>query len=327
MKVDSTVLTTISTDSPRGSIRDGFGKALAELGTENEQVVAVSADLTESTRLNYFKEAFPKRFVQVGVAEQNLIGVAAGLAMVGKIPFAASFAVFNPGRSWDQIRVSVCYSNLNVKVVGGHAGITVGPDGATHQALEDIAITRVLPNMTVVIPCDENQAAAATKAVAKHVGPCYLRLSRATPVTITSPETPFEIGKAQLLKEGTDITLIATGIMVEHALVAAQELQKNHSISAEVINMHTIKPLDKQALLRTAKKTGKVITLEEHQQIGGLGSAVAEFLSQEYPVPIKIIGIDDTFGESGTSDELLSKYGLNNAQIMKQILDFFSKNS
>lgn len=318
VKVDTTLLTTITEKSERGSIRDGFGKALAELGAQNEQVVAVSADLTESTRLNYFREAFPKRFVQVGVAEQNLIGVAAGLALAGKIPFAASFAVFSPGRSWDQVRVSVCYSNLNVKIIGGHAGLTVGPDGATHQALEDIAITRVLPNMTVIVPCDENQTAAATRAIAKHEGPCYLRLSRAKPIKITTPETPFEIGKAQLIKEGTDITLVATGIMVEHALFAAQELQAKHNISAEVINMHTIKPLDTKTLLTTTKKTGKVITVEEHQKIGGLGSAVAEFLSQEFPVPMSIIGIEDTFGESGDADDLMTKYKLTVEEIVHQ---------
>jgi len=318
VKVNSSLQTTITEKSERGSIRDGFGKALAELGATNEQIVAVSADLTESTRLNYFQEAFPKRFVQVGVAEQNLIGVSAGLALAGKIPFAASFAVFSPGRSWDQVRVSVCYSNLNVKIIGGHAGLTVGPDGATHQALEDIAITRVLPNITVIVPCDENQTAAATKAIAKHVGPCYLRLSRAKPVKITTLDTPFEIGKAQLLKEGSDITFVATGIMVEHALLAAQELQAKHNVSVEVINMHTIKPLDTQALLTTAKKTGTVITIEEHQKIGGLGSSVAEFLSQEYPVPMQIIGIQDTFGESGDADDLMEKYGLTVQEIVNQ---------
>lgn len=310
----------LSTQTPRGSIRDGFGKALAELGAENEQVVAVSADLTESTRLNYFQEAFPKRFVQVGVAEQNLIGVAAGLALAGKIPFAASFAVFSPGRSWDQIRVSVCYSNLNVKIIGGHAGLTVGTDGATHQALEDIAITRVLPNMTVIVPCDENQTAAATRAIAEHNGPCYLRLSRATPITITTPETPFKIGTAQLLKEGSDVSIIACGVMVETALFAAQELAEKHNLSAEVINMHTIKPIDTKTLLATATKTGKVITLEEHQQAGGLGSAVAEYLGQNHPVPLKIIGVQDTFGESGEAEELMKKYRLDVEAVVKSVL-------
>lgn len=302
---------------PTGSIRDGFGKALADLGKENDAIVAVSADLTESTRLSYFKTAFPERFVQVGVAEQNLIGVSAGMALAGKQPFAASFAVFSPGRSWDQIRVSVCYSNLNVKIIGGHAGLTVGPDGATHQALEDIAMMRVLPNMIVVVPCDEDQAAAATRAIADHTGPAYLRSSREKPIKITTPNTPFEIGKAQLLREGSDVTLIATGIMVQKSLLAARELAKEN-ISARVINMHTIKPLDTEAILSAAQETGKIITVEEHQQAGGLGSAVAEFLGQHHPTPLKIIGVNDTFGESGESEELLEKYGLGVSEIVAQ---------
>lgn len=303
---------------PTGSIRDGFGKALAELGSLKSEVVVLSADLTESVRAHWFKEKFPKRFVKVGVAEQNLVGISAGLALAGKIPFACSYATFSPGRSWDQIRVSVCYSNANVKLIGGHAGITVGPDGASHQALEDIAITRVLPNMTVVVPADEHQAFAATKAIAQHDGPCYLRLSRIKSDLVTSSKTPFELGKAQILRTGHDVTIIATGIMVAKAMETARALTRHH-ISAEVINMHTIKPLDTNTIMQSVRKTNAVVTAEEHQITGGLGSAVSEFLSENHPVPIVKVGVRDTFGESGEADELMRKYGLEVTDIAQAV--------
>lgn len=304
---------------PNASTREGFGQAMVELGEKNKNVVALCADLTESLRLTAFKNSFPERFVEVGVAEQNLVGVSAGLALAGKIPFAGSFAVFSPGRSWDQLRVSVCYSNLNVKIIGGHAGLTVGPDGATHQALEDIAMTRVLPNLTVVVPCDAEQTRAATHAIAKHVGPCYLRLGRDKTPTITKPDTPFTLGKAQVLEEGSDVTIIACGVMVAAALAAAKSIRQYNKIKVRVINLHTIKPLDKSVIVKAAMETKCIVTAEEHQMAGGMGSAVAELLSEHYPVPIIRVGVKDTFGESGQSQELLTKYGLTQNDIEKAV--------
>ncbi len=314
-------LTDYSHHPQKQAIRDGFGRAMLELGRDEERVVALCADLTESLRLTEFQKKYSHRFIQVGVAEQNMMGLATGLALEKKIPFAASFAVFNPGRNWDQLRVGVCYSNLNVKVIGGHAGLTVGKDGATHQAMEDIAITRVLPNMTVVVPCDYEQARLATHHIAKHNGPVYLRLSRYSPVTITSPQTPFKIGKAQVLREGTDITIIATGIMVSQAMLAADTLAKQN-ISAEVINLHTIKPIDTKTIINSAKKTGRIITVEEHQITGGMGSAVAEVLSENFPTKIKRIGMNDSFGESGKADDLLEKYSLTDQNVVKEAVNF-----
>lgn len=304
--------------------RNGFGEELALLGASNENIVALSADLTESTRVHLFKEKFPERFFQVGVAEQNMIGIAAGLALEGKIAFAASYAVFSPGRSWDQVRVSVCYSNLNVKIIGGHAGLSVGPDGATHQALEDIAITRVLPNMKVVVPADYEQAKKATRAIALDASPTYLRLGRAGFPSFTLPDTEFELGKANIYKEGTDVTIIACGIMVHEALLAAKMLELK-GISAEVINVHTIKPLDTQTIIKSAQKTKKVITVEEHQISGGLGGAVSECLSEHYPVPIKRLGVADSFGESAEPQELLEKFGLTKENIAIQAEELVGK--
>lgn len=298
--------------------RDGFGHALVDLATGNESVVGLCADLTESTRMHWFAEKFPERFVEVGIAEQNMMGVAAGLALEGKIPFAASYAVFSPGRNWDQVRVSVCYSELNVKIVGAHAGISVGPDGATHQALEDIAITRVLPNMTVVVPADSTEAAKATVAIGNHLGPSYIRLGRSKLPVFTAPGNHFEIGKANVLKEGNDVTIVACGSMVYQALLAAAELEGN-GVSAEVINMHTIKPLDVDTLIASARKTGKVVTAEEHQITGGLGSAVAEALAENYPVMIKRVGMKDSFGQSGSPDELFEHYGMSKDGILKAV--------
>ncbi|MFZ5424258.1 MAG: transketolase family protein [Patescibacteria group bacterium] len=288
--------------------RDGFGEGLVLAGDENENVVAVCADLTESVRINKFAEKYPNRFFQVGVAEQNLAGVSAGLALNGKIPFAGSFAVFNPGRNWDQVRVSIAYTNANVKIIGSHAGFSNGPDGATHQALEDIALTRVLPNFTVLSPCDSVEAKKATQAAAKINGPVYIRLARNKTPIITTENTPFEIGKANIFVKGSDLTLISTGPIILEALKAAKEVKSKYQLSVEVINLHTIKPLDEKTVLESVKKTGKVVTVEEHQIAGGMGSAIAELLSEKFPVPIKRIGAHDTFGESGLPDQLLEKY-------------------
>lgn len=296
-------------------IRDGYGKGLVELGKKNTDVVVLSGDLTESTRTHWFKEQFPKRFIELGVAEQNMMGIAAGLALSGKIPFVSSYAVFCPGRNWDQLRVSVCYNEAPVKIAGAHAGISVGPDGATHQALEDIAITRTLPNLTVIVPCDAIEAQKATIAAAPIKGPVYLRFGRAKTPVITTEQTPFKIGKAEIYREGTDVAIIACGIMVYEALVAAERLAKQ-GISAMVINCHTIKPIDKQTLIAAAKKTGAIITAEEHQIHGGLGSAVAEVVCQHAPVPMRIIGVQDRFGESGEPQELLTSFGLTSKEIV-----------
>ncbi len=313
-------------DPETGSIRDGFGTGLVKLAEANDHVVALCADLTESVRMNYFEQTFPDRFVQVGVAEQNLVGLAAGMALAGKIPFAASFAAFSPGRSWDQLRVSVCYSNLNVKIIGGHAGLTVGEDGATHQMLEDIALTRVLPNLTVIVPCDQAQMEKATIAVGNMIGPVYLRSSRYSPLKLTTDKTPFEIGQAQIFQEGKDVTIIACGMMVAEAMKAADELLES-GISAEVINLHTIKPLDTATILNSVKKTGKVVTVEEHQKAGGMGSAVAEFLAEHYSVPLKMIGVNNTFGESGAADALLTKYQLTHHDIVTATHQILNKNN
>ena len=300
------------------SCRDGFGEALLELGRKSKDVVVVSADLAESTRCLEFGNKYPGRFFEVGVAEQNMAGVAAGLALEGLTPFICSFAVFSPGRNWEQIRVSICYNNVNVKIVSSHAGLNVGEDGATHQALEDIALMRVLPNMTVIAPCDFEETKKATLAAAKIKGPVYIRYGREKTPVITSKQSKFQIGKANILRQGKDVTIIACGPMVYEALVAADELAKQ-KISAEVINCHTIKPLDKATIINSAKKTKKVVTIEEHEVNGGLGSAVAEVLSQNYPVPIKILGVPDKFGESGTAQQLLNKYNLNFKGIINAI--------
>jgi transketolase len=295
--------------------RDGYGRALVQLGKKNKNVVALCCDLTDSTRVAWFKEKFPKRFVEIGVAEQNMAGIAAGMATMGKIPFISSYAVFSPGRNWDQIRVSICYSKLNVKIEGAHAGISVGPDGATHQALEDIAIMRVLPNMTVIVPADANQAEKATLEAGKITGPVYLRFGREKIPLFTTLKTPFKIGKADIYHEGTEVCIIACGLMVYEAMIAAEKL-KAEGISAMVINCHTIKPLDVKTLVAAAKKTGAVVTAEEHQIHGGLGSAVAEALSMHHPVPIEMVAVKDSFGESGTQKELLEKFGLTHKDII-----------
>jgi transketolase len=290
-------------------IRKGFGRGLLEAGKKNENVVAACADLTDSTQMSLFAKEFPERFTQIGVAEQNLVTVGAGLAAMGKIPFVSSYAAFSPGRNWEQIRTTICLNDRPVKIVGSHAGVSVGPDGATHQMLEDIALMRVLPNMVVIAPCDSIEAEKATMAMAKDKRPNYLRLAReATPV-ITTADTPFAIGKAYVFEKGADITLIATGTMTYHALVAAEKLYKD-GIEAEVIHVPTIKPLDAETILKSVRKTGAVVTAEEGQIIGGLGGAIAELLAEEHPVPLKRIGMQDRFGESGAPEQLLEHFGL-----------------
>lgn len=295
--------------------RDGFGEGLLEAARANDQVVGLTADLAGSTKMDAFAKEFPERFVQVGVAEQNLVTVASGLAHEGKIPFASSFAQFSPGRNWEQIRTTICYNNRGVKVIGTHAGLSVGPDGATHQALEDIAITRALPNMRVIVPVDSLQAKRATMAVALDDKPVYIRLAREKSPIFTTLDTPFEIGKADIYHEGTDVTVIATGPLVYEALQAAYQ----SDVSVEVVAVHTIKPLDADTIIASAKKTGAVITVEEHQVNGGLGGAVAEVLGEQYPVPLYRIGVQDSFGESGEAAELWEKYGLTTEHILTQI--------
>lgn len=295
-------------------VRAGFGRGLLEAGKRNENVVAACADLTDSTKMGDFARAFPERFVEIGVAEQNLVTVGSGLAAMGKIPFVSSYAAFMPGRCWEQIRTTICLNDQPVKLVGSHAGVSVGPDGATHQMLEDIALMRALPNMVVISPCDSVEAEKATLAMAQDSRPNYLRLAReATPI-ITTADTPFEIGKAYIFREGSDVTLIATGTMTYHALMAAEKLAKG-GVSAEVVHVPTIKPLDAETILKSVRKTGCVVTAEEAQIIGGLGGAIAELTGENYPVPLKRIGMQDCFGESGEPNQLLTHFGLDATHI------------
>ena len=301
--------------------RQGYGEGVVELGKKNEKVVVLCCDLTDSTKAGMFKEKYPERFVQVGVAEQNLAGLGAGMAMTGFVPFISSYAVFSPGRNWDQVRVSICYNNANVKVVGAHAGISVGPDGATHQALEDIAIMRVLPNMTVVAPSDAIETRKATIALGQMTGPAYIRFARSESPVFTTEKSPFKLGQAEILSKGDDVSIIASGPLVYEALRAAQELKKKHKIRAEVINNHTIKPLDTKTIRDSAKKTRAVVTVEEHQIYGGMGSAVSECLSEHNPVPIRFVGMPDSFGESGEPEELLEKYGMTKEKIIASVFD------
>lgn len=302
------------------SMREGFGQGLSLAGEEDEKVVALTADLRRSLKMDEFAAKFPQRFIEVGVAEQNLVTVASGIASCGKIPFACSYAVFSPGRNWEQIRTTICINNQPVKIIGSHAGISAGPDGATHQALEDIAITRVLPNMVVISPCDAIETRKAILAMVKLDKPCYLRFPRNEVPVVTTEDCPFEIGKSEIFCEGKDVTILATGEMVYYALLAAKELQM-HNISVRVINIHTIKPLDNKLILKAAEETRALVTVEDHQIAGGLGSAVAELVSQNFPVPIKMIGIEDKFGESGQSTELLIKYGLTKEKIIQGVLN------
>jgi len=300
--------------------RDGLGNGTVEAGKENKNVVVLSADLGDSTRASWFQKEFPDRFVEVGVAEQNLATVAAGMAAVGKIPFIASYAAFSPGRNYEQIRTTIALNDVPVKVCGMHAGISVGPDGATHQMLEDIAMMRALPNMIVVVPADAEEGRKAVVASAKNGKPTYLRFGRDKVATFTTPETPFEIGKAYYLwkPEKADVAILAAGHLVYEALLAAKSLEGN-GISVSVINSHTVKPLDEKTILEAVKDAGAVVTVEEHQVAGGFGSAVAEFLAQNYPVPMEFVGMHNAFGQSGEPQELLHHYGLDAKGIEKAV--------
>ncbi len=296
--------------------RDAYGKALARYGAEYPELVVLDADLTGSTKTSLFADQYPERFIEMGIAEQDMIGTAAGLAAAGKIPFASTFAIFATGRAWDQVRNSVAYPQFNVKIAATHAGLTVGEDGATHQALEDIALMRVIPGMTVVVPADAVEAEQAVKALIEHVGPAYLRLGRGKVPVVLDVDYQFRLGQAVTLRLGEDLTIMACGIMVAPALEAAAELAKA-GISARVLNVSTIKPLDKAAVLQAARETGAIVTAEEHNVIGGLGSAVAECVVQAHPVPMRRIGVQDSFGQSGTPDALLEEYGLTAAAIVQ----------
>lgn len=309
-------LVNIDDELEKEAIRKGFGRGLLEAGKRDENVVAACADLTESTQMNLFANEFPKRFVEVGVGEQNLVTVGSGMASQGKIPFVSSYAAFSPGRNWEQIRTTICLNQQPVRIVGSHAGVSVGPDGATHQMLEDIALMRVMPNMVVVSPCDSVEAEKATLALAEDkIRPAYLRLSREPTPIITTDKTPFELGKSYVFAMGSDVTIIATGTMTYQALKATEMLFK-HGIDAEVIHVPTIKPLDNVTILQSVKKTGAVVTVEEAQIAGGLGGAIAELLGEELPTPIKRVGIRDRFGESGNPDELLEHFGLSAKHIV-----------
>lgn len=296
-------------------IRRGFGEGLLAAGEENERVVGLCADLTESAQMHLFKQKFPERFVEIGIAEQNLAAVASGMAAMGKIPFIASYAMFSPGRNWEQIRTTVCYNNRPVKIAGSHAGVSVGPDGGTHQAIEDIAITRVIPRMVVISPCDAIEAKKATLAIAKTDAPTYLRLAREKTPVITTIDTPFEIGKAQVfwqpITKTPDVGIIATGALVHKAIQVARDLEKE-KIAATVLNLSTIKPLDERAILNLAEAAKALVTVEEHQIAGGMGSAIAELIAAKAarPVPIEFVGVRDQFGQSGTPTELVEHFGL-----------------
>ncbi|MDQ1265495.1 MAG: transketolase [Bacteroidota bacterium] len=290
--------------------RHGFGEALVTLGEKYDNVVVLGGDITGSVMTSYFQKRFPERFFSIGIAEANATTIAVGMALSGKIPFFASYSAFSAFRNSDQLRISVCYNNANVKIGGGHSGITVGPDGATHQSLEEIAFLRTLPNMTLIVPCDFHETRKATFAAGEMKGPAYIRFGRSAVPMFTTDETPFEIGKAQVLREGSDIAIIACGILVWEALLAAEKLQKNKGISARVINNATIKPIDYITITNAAMECGAIVTAEEHQVHGGLGSAVAEVVVKNYPVPMEFVGVKDRFGESGEPEELMKIFGL-----------------
>ncbi len=304
--------------------REAYGKALVKLGEINEKVVVLDADLSKSTKTADFKKAFPDRFFNMGIAEQNLIGAAAGLSTAGKIPFASTFAMFAAGRAFEVIRNSVCYPKLNVKICATHAGLTVGEDGASHQSVEDVAIMRSIPNMTVIVPADGVETEKVIFEIAKYHGPVYVRLGRAAVPNLFGESYEFEIGKGVQVKEGMDATIIACGIMVNEA-VKAQAILKEEGIEVRIINMATIKPIDKEIIIKAAKETGAIVTAEEHNIIGGLGSAVSEVVGENYPVPVKMVGVKDTFGESGTPNDLLEKYGLTANEIVKAVKEAMNK--
>jgi transketolase len=303
----------------KNDTRSGFGAGLLELGKSNPNVVALCADLTGSLKMDAFEKEFPERFFQTGIAEANMMGIAAGMTIGGKIPFTGTFANFSTGRVYDQIRQSIAYSGKNVKICASHAGLTLGEDGATHQILEDIGLMKMLPGMVVINPCDYNQTKAATIAIADYDGPVYLRFGRPKVVNFTPADQKFEIGKAVILKEGKDVSIFATGHLVWKALHAAKQLQEQ-GIDAEVINIHTIKPLDEEAVLNSVRKTGCAVSAEEHQYNGGLGDSIAQLLSRKMPKPLEFVGVNDSFGESGTPEELLAKYGLDTPDVVKAAL-------
>lgn len=309
-------------------IRKGLGEGLLIAGERDSQIVALCADLIESTQMHLFKNKFPERFIEIGVAEQNLASVASGMAAYGKVPVISSYAMFSPGRNWEQIRTAICYNDRKVVIAGSHAGVSVGPDGGTHQAIEDIALMRVIPNMTVVSPCDALEAKKATiEALSSEIKtPVYIRLAREKTPVITTEETPFKIGKAELFFESKnpEALIVATGALVHKALVVADRLQKD-GVDVSVLNMPTIKPLDAKTLLEEVKKAGAVVTVEEHQKIGGLGGAVAEFLSANFPVPIEFVGVSDKFGQSGRPEELLEHYGMSESDIQKAVEKVISR--
>ncbi|MFH1354313.1 MAG: transketolase family protein [bacterium] len=298
---------TLSKDVGTAPTRDGFGMGLVEAGERDDRIVVLCGDLSDSTKTALFRDRFPERFIQAGIQEQNMAVLAAGLALQGKVPFISTYAVFSPGRNWDQIRISGCYNDTNVKYAGAHTGVSVGPDGATHQALEDIALTRVLPRMTVLVPCDMEETRKVVHEAIKIQGPVYFRFARAASPVFTTEKTPFKPGKAQVFREGNDVAIIAAGPIVHTALMAADRLIEK-DISCRVINCPSVKPLDEKTITQAAKECGAVVTCEEHQVMGGVGSAVAEFLAETYPVPMKFIGMHDSFGESGEPEELLRKY-------------------
>ncbi len=299
-------------------IRQGFGEGLRDAAKDNNNIVALCADLTDSSKISLFKEMFPDRFIEIGIGEQNMASVASGMAAMGKVPFIASYAMFSPGRNWEQIRTTIAYNNVPVKIAGSHAGVSVGPDGGTHQAIEDIAITRVIPRMVVISPCDAIEARKATMALSKTDAPTYIRLAREKTPIITTEETPFEIGKAEVFfeSEKPQVTIIATGALVHKALQAANMLEQEN-IGSIILNLSTIKPLDAKTILTCVQKAPKVVTVEEHQIAGGMGSAVAECLSQTMPVPIEFIGVKDVFGQSGTPDELIEHFGMGVSHIVE----------
>ncbi len=308
-------------DIEKSSTRKGYGEGLLEAGEKNKNIVALCADLTHSTFTNLFVDKFPERFVQMGVAEQNMASVASGMARMGKIPFISSYAMFSPGRNWEQIRTTICYNNTNVKIVGAHAGISVGPDGGTHQAVEDIALTRVIPRMTVIYPCDYLEAKKAVLEMAKTDGPAYIRLARNNTPIITTEKTPFKIGKAQTFfesKQKAQVGIIASGHLVYEALISAKELE-DQGIGVKVINLSTIKPLDEKVIIDLAKSVKGIVTVEEHQKAGGMGSAIAELLSQKYPTKIEFVAINDEFGQSGEPEELIKLYKLDSGSIIKAV--------
>lgn len=305
-------------------MRDGYGKALLDIAEENNKLIVLDADVAMSTRTNWVRDKYPEKFLDMGIAEQDMVGTAAGLALGEMLPFCSTYGVFLAGRAWDQIRTTVCYNNLNVKLAGAHAGISVGPEGATHQALEDIALMRVLPNMTVVVPCDARETEKATKAIARRQGPCFIRFGREAVPVITDADSDFEIGKANIMRNGKDAVLFANGAMVYEGLEAAKKLS-TQGIELKVVNLHTVKPLDEETVLICAKEAGAVVTAEEHQLAGGMGSAVAECLAEKCPVPLKRVGVDDSFGESGEPIELMERYGLTADAIIAAVIEVLKR--